>query len=58
MTCLSRSRPVIATITADELPAFLAAMEKNDARLFKPTRIALHLMMLVFVRTSELIETL
>lgn len=46
-----------AAITADELPAFLAAMDKNDARLFKPTRIALRLMMLVFVRTSELIET-
>jgi integrase len=54
-------RPVkaghFAAISADELPAFLAAMEKNDARLFKPTRIALRLMMLVFVRTSELIET-
>ena len=47
-----------AAITADELPAFLTAMNKNEARLFKPTRIALHLMMLVFVRTSELIETL
>lgn len=46
-----------AAITADELPAFLAAMNKNDARLFKPTRIALRLMMLLFVRTSELIET-
>jgi integrase len=46
-----------AAITADELPAFLAAMNKNDARLFLPTRIALRLMLLVFVRTSELIET-
>lgn len=46
-----------AAITADELPAFLAAMDKNDARLFKPTRIALRLMLLLFVRTSELIET-
>jgi integrase len=46
-----------AAITADELPAFLDAMNKNDARLFKPTRIALRLMMLLFVRTSELIET-
>ena len=46
-----------AAITADELPAFLAAMNKNDARLFKPTRIVLRLMMLLFVRTSELIET-
>lgn len=46
-----------ASITADELPKFLAAMDKNDARLFKPTRITLRLMLLVFVRTSELIET-
>lgn len=46
-----------AAITADELPAFLAAMNKNDARLFKPTRIALRLMMLLFLRTSELLET-
>jgi len=54
-------KPVIAghfaAITTDELPTFLAAMDKNDARLFKPTRIALRLMMLVFLRTSELIET-
>ena len=54
-------RPVqpghFAAITADDLPAFLQAMEKNDARLFKPTRIALRLMLLLFLRTSELIET-
>jgi len=46
-----------AAITADELPAFLTAMNSNDARLFKSTRIALRLMMLLFVRTSELLET-
>lgn len=46
-----------AAITADELPTFLAAMNKNDARLFMPTRICLRLMMLLFVRTSELITT-
>jgi integrase len=46
-----------AAITSDELPAFLAAMAKNDVRLFMPTRIVLRLMMLLFVRTSELIET-
>lgn len=54
-------KPVLAghfaAITSDELPAFLAAMEKNDARLFMPTRIVLRLMMLLFVRTSELITT-
>lgn len=46
-----------AAITSDELPAFLAAMKQNDARLFKPTRIVIRLMMLIFVRTSELITT-
>lgn len=46
-----------AAITADDLPSFLKAMEQNDARLYKPTRIALRLMMLLFLRTSELIET-
>jgi len=46
-----------AAITADDLPAFLAAMSSNDARLYKPTRIALRLMLLIFVRTSELTET-
>ena len=46
-----------AAISTDELPAYLAAMEKHDARLFKPTRIALRLMMLLLVRTSELITT-
>jgi len=30
-----------AAITADELPACLAAMGKNDARLIKSERIAL-----------------
>jgi len=46
-----------AAITSDELPAFLKAMNQNDARLYMPTRIALRLMLLLFLRTSELIET-
>jgi integrase len=46
-----------AAITSDELPAFLKAMDKNDARLYMPTRIALRLILLLFLRTSELIET-
>lgn len=46
-----------AAIDADELPQFLAALERNEGRMFQPTRIALRLMLLVFVRTSELIET-
>ena len=46
-----------AAIDSDELPAFLDSIERNEARMFQPTRIALRLMLLVFVRTSELIET-
>lgn len=46
-----------AAIDADELPAFLTALASNEARMFEPTRIAMRLMLLIFVRTSELIET-
>ncbi len=46
-----------AAIDAEELPAFLAALDRNEARMLKPTRIAMRLMLLIFVRTSELIET-
>ena len=54
-------RPVrkghFAAITAKELPDFLRAMDSNNARLYLPTRMALRLMLLLFLRTSELIET-
>lgn len=46
-----------AAISPSELPAFLEAISKNDARLYAPTRIALRLMMLIFVRSSELRTT-
>ncbi|MDR1310423.1 MAG: integrase arm-type DNA-binding domain-containing protein [Burkholderiaceae bacterium] len=46
-----------ASISPDELPAFLKALDRNTARLHLPTRVALELMLLVFLRTSELIET-
>jgi integrase len=46
-----------AAITPDELPAFIKALEANEGRMFIPTRILMRLMMLTFVRTSELIET-
>ena len=38
-----------------DMPGFLKALEKNEARLFNQTRRALRLLMLVFTRTSELI---
>jgi hypothetical protein len=44
-----------ATIEADEIPEFLRVLERNDARLFAPTRRAIQLLMQTFVRTSELI---
>ncbi len=53
----SRRATHFAAIDTDELPAFLGVLERNEARMFQPTRIALRLMLLVFVRTSELIET-
>ncbi|WP_423028383.1 tyrosine-type recombinase/integrase [Undibacterium sp. SXout20W] len=46
-----------AAISADELPAFLESINKNDTRLYAPTRIALRLMLLIFVRSSELRTT-
>lgn len=46
-----------AAITPDELPEFILALEKNESRMFLPTRILMRLMMLIFVRTSELTET-
>ncbi len=46
-----------AAIDIDELPQFLTVLDRNEARMFAPTRIALRLMLLCFVRTSELIET-
>ncbi len=45
-----------AAFTAKELPAFLQALERNDARLYQHTRHAMRLLLLTFVRTSELIQ--
>ncbi|MES2260999.1 MAG: integrase arm-type DNA-binding domain-containing protein [Pseudomonadota bacterium] len=46
-----------AAIGTDELPEFLKALEKNEAEMYMATRILMRLMLLVFVRTSELLET-
>lgn len=46
-----------AAITSDELPAFLNVLERNAACMSPTTRIGLRLLLLTFVRTSELIET-
>ncbi len=44
-------------LTSKELPEFLKALEHNDARLYPHTRHALELIILTFVRTSELINS-
>lgn len=46
-----------AAIMPDDLPEFIRVLEQNEARMFLPTRILMRLMMMTFVRTSELIET-
>ena len=46
-----------AAIDADELPDFLRAFAKIEGRMFVPTRVMFQLMMMTFVRTSELTET-
>lgn len=45
-----------AALDSSELPEFLAALERNDARLYLYTRLAIKFLMLTFVRTSEMIE--
>lgn len=45
-----------ASIDIKELPEFLRVLDRNDARLYRVTRNALNLIMLTFVRTSELIQ--
>lgn len=45
-----------AALEPKDLPEFLNSLERNDARLFVLTRLAIRLMMLTFVRTSELIN--
>jgi integrase len=45
-----------AALEAKELSGFMQALERNEARLFPHTRLAMTMMVLTFVRTSELIE--
>lgn len=52
-----REKGHFAAIGTDELPALLRALYANEACMGLPTRVAMRLMLLVFVRTSELIET-
>lgn len=45
-----------AAMDIKELPDFLTVLGRNDARIFPQTMIAIELIMLTFVRTSELIK--
>ncbi len=53
---VGRQSVPFAAIEPDEIPALLKALNTNDARLFGQTILATKLMLLTFVRTSELIE--
>ena len=45
-----------AALSIKDRPLFLQTLDKNDARLFPPTRRAIKMLMLTFVRTNELIN--
>ncbi|AGH97825.1 tyrosine-type recombinase/integrase [Micavibrio aeruginosavorus] len=45
-----------AAMEAKDLPEFLSKLYSNEARLFISTQLALEMMLLTFVRTSELIK--
>ncbi|PZP55948.1 MAG: integrase, partial [Micavibrio aeruginosavorus] len=45
-----------AAMEAAELPRFLCKLHSNEGRLFRQTQIAMELMLLTFVRTSEMIK--
>lgn len=45
-----------AALSVSDLPDFLRKLERNDARLYFETRMAIKLMLLTFVRTSELLK--
>lgn len=45
-----------AALDIKQIPDFLRALDRNDARLFGRTRRAVRMLMYTFVRTTELIE--
>ena len=46
-----------AALSPDELPQFVKTLNENNARLYITTRYAIRLMLLIFVRSSELRTT-
>jgi integrase len=54
---LKTKKPVhYSALDIKEMPDFLRALDRNDARLYARTRRAVRMLMYTFVRTSELIE--
>ncbi len=53
---ISRPSTPFACIEPDEIPKFLAALEKNKAEMFEQTTLAIKMLLLTFVRTNELIK--
>jgi len=52
----SYKRGHYAALDAKDLPTFLRKLDKNEARLYPQTLRAMRLLMMTFVRTSELIQ--
>lgn len=52
-----QARGHFAALGADDIPAFCAVLKRNHACMGPVVRIGMYLLMLVFLRTSELIET-
>jgi len=46
-----------AALDVKDVPGFLQALDRNDARLYQQTRNAMKILMLTFTRTTELIES-
>lgn len=44
------------TLDIKEIPEFLRVLDRNEARLYKQTQLAMRLLMFTFVRTNELIN--
>lgn len=53
-TLAAFTRRHMPALEIDEIPEFLKKLEKNDVRIYPQTRRATKLLMLTFVRTSEL----
>lgn len=45
-----------ASITVDEFPEFLIKLHDYKTQIYRQTYLAIHLMMLTFIRTQELVE--